>query len=46
MVNKRSIRDNRSGNQEGTIQRKWQHWVHMRQDEDKQNKTQHGKIIR
>ena len=28
---------NRSGNQELTIQRNWQHWVHKTQDEDKQN---------
>ena len=29
---------NRRGNQEWTIQRNWQHWVHRTQDEDKQNK--------
>jgi len=30
-------------NQEWTIQRHWQHWVHKTQDEDKQNtKTQHN----
>jgi hypothetical protein len=28
------------GNQEWTIQRNWQHWVHKTQDEDKQNKGQ------
>ena len=26
------------GNEEWTIQRNWQHWVHKTQDEDKQNK--------
>jgi hypothetical protein len=26
------------GNQEWTIQRNWQHWVHKTQDEDKQDK--------
>jgi predicted transposase YbfD/YdcC len=26
-------------NQEWTILRNWQHWVHMTQDEDKQNKN-------
>ena len=31
------VRENRSANQEWTIQRHWQHWVHMTQDEDKQN---------
>ena len=25
-------RENRSGNQTWTIQRKWQHWVHKTQD--------------
>jgi hypothetical protein len=28
------------GNQEWTIQRNWQHWVHKTQGEDKQNKRQ------
>jgi hypothetical protein len=28
-------RENRRGNQEWTIQRKWQHWVYKTQDEDK-----------
>ena len=28
------------GNQEWTIQRNWQHWVHKTQGEDKQNKGQ------
>jgi hypothetical protein len=28
------VRDNRSANQEWTIQRHWQHWAHMTQDED------------
>jgi hypothetical protein len=32
------VRENRCGNQEWTIQRNWQHWVHKTQDEDKQNK--------
>ena len=33
-----NVRENRRGNQEWTIQRTWQHWVHKTQDEDKQNK--------
>ena len=33
-----NVRENRRGNQEWTIQRHWQHWVHKTQDEDKQNK--------
>ena len=33
-----NIRENRRGNQEWTIQRHWQHWVHKTHDEDKQNK--------
>ena len=28
----------RRGNQEWTIQKNWQHWVHKTQEEDKQNK--------
>ena len=28
---------------EWTIQRHWQHYVHITQDDDKQNKTQHNK---
>jgi len=31
-----NVRENRSGNQEWTIQINWQHWVHKKQDEDKQ----------
>ena len=31
-------RENRRGNQEWTIQRNFQHWVHKTQDEDKQDK--------
>jgi hypothetical protein len=34
-----NIRENRRGNQEWTIQRNWQHWVHKIRDEDKQNKN-------
>jgi hypothetical protein len=35
------FQSNRSGNQERTIQRNWQHWAHKTQNEDKQNtKTQ------
>ena len=30
---------NRRGNQEWTIQRHWQHWVHKIQAEDKQKKN-------
>ena len=37
-------RENRRGNQEWTIQRNWQDWVHKTQDEDKQNKNQHNMI--
>jgi len=29
----------RRGNQEWTIQKNWQHWVHKKQEEDKQNKN-------
>jgi len=36
---KKNVRENRRGNQEWTIQRNWQHWVHKTQDGDKQNKT-------
>jgi len=38
-----NIRENRRGNQQWTIQRNWQHWVHKTQDEDKliKNTTQH-----
>ena len=32
---RKNVRENRSGNQEGTIKRNWQHWVHKIQDEDK-----------
>jgi len=32
------VRENRKGNKEWTIQRNWQHWELMTQDEDKQNK--------
>jgi 3-phenylpropionate/cinnamic acid dioxygenase small subunit len=28
------VRENRRGNQEFTIQRNWQHWVHKTQDKD------------
>ena len=31
-----NVRKNRKSNQEWTIQREWQHWVHKIQDEDKQ----------
>jgi len=33
-----SVRENRRGNQELTIQRNWQHWVHKIKDENKPNK--------
>ena len=33
----------RRGDQEWTIQRNWQHWVHNTQDKDKQKK-QHRKL--
>ena len=29
-----NVRENRRGNQQYTIQRNWQHWVHKTQDED------------
>jgi hypothetical protein len=31
-----NVRENRRSNQEWTIQRNWQRWVHKTQDEDKQ----------
>jgi hypothetical protein len=34
-----TISKNGRGNQEWTIQRDWQHWLHKTQDEDKQNTT-------
>jgi hypothetical protein len=34
-----NVRENQKGNQEWTIHRNWQHWVHKTQDEDKQNKN-------
>jgi hypothetical protein len=34
-----NVRENRRDNQEWTIQRNWQHWVHRTQDENKQNKN-------
>ena len=34
-----TVRENRRGNQEWTIQRHWQHWAHKKQNEDTQNKT-------
>jgi hypothetical protein len=33
-----NVRENRRGNQEWTIQRNYQHWVHKKQEEDKQSK--------
>ena len=32
-----NVREHRRGNQEWTIQRHWQHWVHKAQAEDKHN---------
>ena len=32
------IREEQRGNQEWTIYRQWQHWVHKTQDEDKEMK--------
>ena len=32
------VRENRSGNQEWTIQRNWKHWVQTTQDEEIPNK--------
>jgi len=39
-----NFREKRRINQEGTIQRHWQHWAHKIQNEDKQNTTQHRKL--
>ena len=33
-----NVRENRKGNQEWTIQRNYQHWVHKTQDEDKKKR--------
>jgi len=33
------------GNQEWTIHRTWQHWVHMTKDEDKQNNACKGSLF-
>ena len=41
-IYKINFRENRGGNQEWTIQRNWQHWVHKTQDEGKKTKTQHN----
>jgi hypothetical protein len=41
----KNVRENWRGNQEWTIQRHWQHWVHKTQGEDKQNKKQKTKRI-
>jgi hypothetical protein len=27
-----NVRENRRGNQEWTVQRNWQHWIHQTQD--------------
>ena len=43
MVIEKDIRENRRDNQEWTIQKNWQHWVHKTQDEDKQNKKHNTK---
>ena len=40
-----NVRENLRGNQEWTIQRHWQHWVHKTQNEDK-TKTQTIKLKR
>ena len=32
-----NVRKNERANQEWTIQRHWQHWVHRTQDKDKHN---------
>ena len=34
-----NVREKRSGNQQWTIQRHWQHWAHKAQDEDKLKNT-------
>ena len=38
------MRETRRGNQEWTIQRHGQHWVHITRDEDKQKKNTTQKI--
>ena len=35
---KKTLGKTEEGNQQWTIQRNWQHWVHKTPDEDKQNK--------
>ena len=39
------VRESQRGNQESTIQRKWQHWVHKTWDKKKQNKKHNTKCI-
>jgi hypothetical protein len=41
-----NVRENRRENQECTIQRHWQLWMHKTQNEDKQNKKKHRKLKR
>ena len=41
-----NVREYRRGNQEWTIQRNWQHWVHKTQDEDNQNKNHNALCVR
>ena len=41
-----NVRENRRENQEWTIQRHWQLWMHKTQNEDKQNKKKDRKLKR
>ena len=34
-----NVREHRRGNTKMTIQKNWQHWIHIKQDEDKQTPT-------
>ena len=37
-----NVRENRGGNKEWTIQRRWHYWEHKTLDEDKQNTKTHN----
>jgi hypothetical protein len=38
------VRENRNGNQEWTIQRNWQHWVHKTQDKGKRKPNEQSRM--
>jgi hypothetical protein len=40
-----NVRENRRGNQEWTLQRNRQHWVHKTKYEDEQNNPQKAKMM-